>query len=175
MSKRTYGLLGAVLGTALMANGAALAHDYKLTITNMMNDELLAPVLVAPIRADKYMFTKGYVSAEAEHQILTGDPAMLKDKIGRKAVVGHGSDGPPGVLLAPGKSISLTVSSCKGALRVIAMVAPTKVPDNFVTGTINLSSALPQTLDRYDIGHDEGRKQTEHVGTGVVRLVVSEM
>lgn len=175
MSKGKYSLLGAVTGAALIANGAALAHDYKLTITNLMSDELLAPVLVAPVRADKYIFTDGYVSGEAEHQILTGDPAMLKDKIGKKAVVGHGTDGPPGVLLAPGKSVSVTVSGRKGAVRVIAMVAPTKVPDNFVTGTINLSSALPQTLDRYDIGHDEGHKMTTHISAGAVRLTVSEM
>ena len=175
MSKRKYTLSGVVLGTVLLAKGAALAHEYKLTITNLMSVELLTPVLVAPVRADKYMFTQGYVSAEAEHQILTGDPAMLKEKIGKKAVVGHGTDGPPGVLLAPGKSISITVSGRKGAVRVIAMVAPTKVPDNFVTGTINLSSALPQTLERYDIGHDEGRKQTEHLSAGAVRLVASEM
>jgi hypothetical protein len=59
---------------------------------------------------------------------------MLKQKIGRKAMVGHGNDGPPGVLLALGKSIKIEVSGGKSnVVRVIAMTAPTKVPDNYVS------------------------------------------
>ena len=144
--------------------------DYTVTITNQMKDELLAPV-----RKDKHIFDGLYVTKAAEHQILTGDPAMLKEKIGRKAMVGHGSDGPPGVLLAPGKSIKIKVSGGKSnVVRVIAMVAPTKVPDNYVSGLIVLGmDSRPTTLDRYDIGHDEGRKTTELVSAGAVLVTVN--
>jgi len=49
------------------------------------------------------------------------------------------------------------------------------VPDYFVIGTINLSPALPQTLDRYDIGHNERRKMTSYINAGSARLTASEM
>ena len=89
--------------------------------------------------------------------------------------VGHGSDGPPGVLLAPGKSIKIKISGGKSnVVRVIAMVAPTKVPDNYVSGLIVLGmDSRPTTLDRYDIGHDEGRKTTEMVSAGAVLVTVN--
>ena len=149
--------------------------DYTITITNQMKDELLAPVLIAPVRKDKHIFDGLYVTKAADHQILTGDPAMLKEKIGRKAMVGHGSDGPPGVLLAPGKSIKIKVRGGKSnVVRVIAMVAPTKMPDNYVSGLIVLGmDSRPTTLDRYDIGHDEGRKTTELVSAGAVLVTVN--
>lgn len=172
--------------TLVMICISALAHaddskTYTMTITNLMDKELLAPVLVAPVHADEMIFIDNYVSPEAEHQILTGDPKKLKMIIGKYAVVGHGTDGPPGVLLAPGKSISITITAKASSrrhgqlLRVISMVAPTMTPDNFVTGTINLGSNLPQTLDRYDIGHNEGRKSTEHVSPGAALIVIEEM
>ena len=149
--------------------------DYTITITNQMKDELLAPVLIAPVNKDKYIFDGLHVTKAAEHQILTGDPTMLKEKIGRKAMVRHGSDGPPGVLLAPGKSIKIEVSSSKSnVVRVIAMAAPTKVPDNYVSGLISLGmDSRPTTLDRYYIGHDEGRKTTKLVSAGSVLIKVN--
>ena len=100
---------------------------------------------------------------------------MLKQKIGPKAMVGHGSDGPPGVLLAPGKSIKIEVSGGKSnVVRVIAMTAPTKVPDSYVSGLISLGmDSRPTTLDRYDIGHDEGQKTTELVSADSVLVKVN--
>ena len=149
--------------------------DYIVTITNKMKDKLLAPVLIAPVNKDKYIFDGLHVTKAAEHQILTGDPTMLKEKIGRKAMVGHGSDGPPGVLLAPGKSIKIEVRGGKSnVVRVIAMAAPTKVPDDYVSGLIILGmDSRPTTLDRYDIGHDEGRKTMELVSAGSVLVTLN--
>ena len=79
------------------------------------------------------------------------------------------------VLLAPGKSIKIKVSGGKSnVVRVIAMVAPTKVPDNYVSGLIVLGmDSRPTTLDRYDIGHNEGRKTTELVSAGAVLVTVN--
>ena len=146
--------------------------DYTITITNQMKDELLAPVLIAHVCKDKHIFNGLYVTRVAEHQFLTGDPAMLKEKIVRKATVGHG---PPGVLLTPGKSINITVSGGKSnVVRAIAMVAPTKVPDNYVSGLIVLGmDSRPTTRDRYDIGHVESRKTTELVSAGAVLVTVN--
>ena len=53
--------------------------DHTVTITNQMKDELLAPVLIAPVNKNNYIFDGLYVTKAAEHQILTGDPAMLKE------------------------------------------------------------------------------------------------
>ena len=165
-------------GITLLAAFAALtffglSHSFAMggdddkigiTITNNMDDELLAPIVIAPVRSDDKIFVGNYVSAAAEHQILTGDPMKTVEMIGRKATVGHGTDGPPGVLLAPGKSITISVKAKKGqALRILAMVAPTRYADHFVTGIINVGAGIPITLDRLDIGHDEGRMMTEHL------------
>ena len=59
-------------------------------------------------------------------------------------------------------------------MRVIAMVAPTKVPDNYVSGLIVLGmDSRPTTLDRYDIGHDEGRKTTELASADAVLVTLN--
>lgn len=177
MKRRIITVLPALLGAGffMSASNGAIAgeHSYNVTITNMMADELLAPVLIAPSSADRDIFDDNYVTAEAEEQILTGDPGMLAKRIGKRAMVGHGTDGPPGVLLAPGKSITIEVKAkSKHALRVIAMVAPTKVPDNFVTALINPKSMLPITADRYDIGYDEGDKMTSYVSSAAAKITI---
>ena len=163
------------LGLAMTIGGlgSAWAHDYTLKITNLMAEELLAPIVVVPVRMDKHIFTDGYVTPEAQEQILTGDPGKLVNRIGRKASVVHGTDGPPGVLLAPGKSVEITVKGRRDkGLRVIAMVAPTMKLDHFVTAVIQPQSMLAVTMDRYDIGYDENRRMTEYVSTGAARIEV---
>jgi hypothetical protein len=158
--------------TLLSAAAVAQAGSYEITVTNNLADELLAPVLVAPVGQDSKIFMGNYVSNEAETQILTGDPGKLAKKIGREATVAHGSDGPPGVLLAPGKSITFTVKTDADSVRLISMVAPTKVPDNFVSSVVNLGAPLSVTLDRYDIGHNEGSKQVSHVGNSAATVTI---
>ena len=144
---------------------------YRLTITNMMTEELLAPVLVARHRYDRDIFQNMYITAEAQEQILTGDPAMLAKRIGKNAIIQHGEDGPPGVLLAPGKSITISVSG-RDTVRVLAMVAPTQYADHFVTALVNPKSALPVMLDRYDIGYDEGTRIITHVGEAAASIKI---
>lgn len=153
----------------------AFAHEYKIRITNMMSDELIAPIVVVPSRADRRIFDDGYVTPEAESQILTGDPKQLVEKIGKRAQVVHGTDGPPGVLLAPGKSVEITVDSGwrrRNNMRLIAMVAPTEYEDHFLSTVVNLRSSLPTTMDRYDIGHDEDRKSIEYVSSGAAKVEI---
>ncbi len=117
---------------------------------------------------DKHIFDGAYVTKAAEYQILTGDPAMLKEKIGRKAMVGHGSDGPPGVLLAPGKSIKIEVRS--GRANVVSFwLHRQRCQIIMPAADKSVMDSRPITLDRYDIGHDEGRKTTELVSAGAVK------
>jgi len=171
--KKTPGQLSLILAFVFGSMATAMAYEYTLRITNLMDEELLAPILVTSVRMDKHIFNDGYVTPEAQEQILTGDPGMLVKRIGRKAHVVHGSDGPPGVLLAPGKSVEITVEGRRhGGMRVIAMVAPTMKPDHFVTAVVNAQTMLPVTMERYDIGYDEGRKITQYVGGNAARIEV---
>ena len=148
-----------ILGAAILALSAGLANagTYTVTVTNNLKEELLAPILITSAANDGEIFTGNYVTPEAEEQILTGDPAKLAARIGPDAMVGHGSDGPPGVLLAPGKSVTFEIDTDATSVRVLAMVAPTMVPDNYVTNVVDLSGAktVEAGLVRYDIGHDE--------------------
>ena len=98
---------------------------YEVTVTNNMEEELLAPVLVAPVSEDGKIFVGSYVSTEAEHQILNGDPGMLGGSHRRRGLRRARHGRPPGVLLAPGKSITFAVKSHAPEVRVLAMVAPT--------------------------------------------------
>ncbi len=176
--KQRYGLTAAAVALGLMAGiGAASAHTpYEITVTNDLDEELLAPILVAPVSEDGKIFVERYVSAEAEHQILTGDPAMLVARIGDKAAVGHGMDGPPGVLLAPGKSITFTIETHAAELRVLAMVAPTVYEDHYVTAVVDLEGGSASVvIDRFDIGYDEGRMEIEAVDHAVARVKVSRI
>ena len=174
-------LMGGVV-FIMAATSSAMAHDYKIKITNLMTEEYLASILIVPMYEDKEIFTKhNYVSEEAEVQILTGDPAELAKEIGRKAKIIHGmdglgDDGKADVLLAPGKSVEITIDDGRRkALRLIAMVAPTKTPDHFVTAIINPKAQLSVAMDRYDIGHNEGRKKIQHIRSAAALVEVSRI
>ncbi len=159
----------------LATMGAASAETYTVTITNNLENELLAPVLATAAGNDRNIFDGHYVTQAAEKQILTGDPAALVKRIGNGgSAVGHGTDGPPKVLLAPGKSVSFKVTTKHKSLRVISMVAPTMTPDNFVTAVVDLTGgdSFKATLNRFDIGHDEKTKSVSHVADGVADITV---
>lgn len=155
---------------------AAMAGTYSVTVTNNMDEELLAPILITDAKYDTEIFDMSYVTPEAEHQILTGDPAQLAARIGPDAMVGHGTDGPPGVLLAAGKSVTFEITTEATSLRVLSMVAPTMVPDNYVSAVIDLGmdGMMAHTLDRFDIGHDEGTKAITPVGEAVATVEFHE-
>ena len=83
-------------------------------------------------------------------------------------------DGPPGVLLAPGKSVTFAISSHAPKVRVLAMVAPTMYEDHYVTAVVSLNGEpVSVALDRFDIGYDEGRKTIEPVAEAVATVQVS--
>lgn len=156
--------------------GAATAATYEITVTNTLDEELFAPIVVTDANNDDKLFTMSYVTEAAEHQILTGEPTMVVESIGADMTgVVNGEDGPPGVLLAPGKSVTLEFETDATALRIIAMIAPTAVPDNYVTAVADLNARdmVEVALDRFDIGYDEGTKVNAQVGdmAGTVSIV----
>ena len=168
------GLAAAAAALMVGLGGASAQMAYEVTVTNNMENELLAPILVAPASEDGKIFVEKYVSKEAEHQILTGDPGMLAEAIGTAASVGHGKDGPPGVLLAPGKSVSFTISTGAKKLRVLAMVAPTMYADHYVTAVVDVGDkAMAVALDRFDIGHDEKRMTISSVADAAATVRIA--
>ncbi len=134
--------LGAVSALSMLMATSAFSATYKITITNTMGVELIAPIVVVATAHDNKIFSGNYVTAAAEEQILTGDPAKLVGIIGSDASVATGTDGPPGVLLAPGKSVTFQLDTEVKELRFLAMVAPTEVPDNYLTAVVNLSGDI---------------------------------
>ena len=139
---------------------------YKVTITNNLAEELFAPIVVTHASNDDLLFDdKNYVTEAAEHQILTGEPDELVAAIGEGVAVGHGSAGPPGVLLPSGESVVIMFNGDATALGILAMVAPTllkddgmpRYPDNFVSVVADVPTDAPVTvpLSRFDIGYDE--------------------
>jgi hypothetical protein len=160
----------------ILMSGTALAETFTVTVTNTLKDELLAPIVVTSAANDAHFFSGSYVTPAAEHQILTGDPAKVVASIGMHgAAVGHGMDGPPGVLLAPGASVTFDVDTEATSLRILAMVAPTKVPDNYVTNVVDIHTAMGTSvaLNRFDIGHDEGSMMDRLVSEGGASVTIA--
>jgi hypothetical protein len=170
VNKKDSTMIRTLLGATILSATAfaASAATYTVTVTNDLGMELVAPILIANVTNDGHIFAGDYVTPEAEEQILTGDPAKLAARIGADAMVGHGMDGPPGVLLAPGKSVSFDINTDADMVRVLAMIAPTHTPDNYVTAVIDLEDKMSTGghLVRYDIGHDEMTKMTTKVMMG---------
>lgn len=138
---------------------------YRVTVTNNLPDELFAPIVVTHAHNDPLLFDgANYVTREAQTQVLTGDPEEVLARIGDGAVRGHGTMPTPdghNVLLGPGESVEIMFDGDAAALRILAMVAPTRVPDNYVSAVVNVTGLrmpgdyVTAPLTRFDIGHDE--------------------
>jgi hypothetical protein len=151
MKKFSLGLASVSMLSLMAASGtfaAGMSHSYEVTVTNTMKNELIAPILATGTDHDGAIFKGNYVTPEAEVQVLTGDPAKLAEKIGKDVTIAHGEDGPPGVLLAPGKSITFTVTTEAKEIRLFAMVAPTEKPDNYLTATIDLEPGMEKDMTK---------------------------
>ena len=163
---------------------------YKVTVTNNLAEELFAPIVVTHASNDDLLFdNENYVTEAAEHQILTGEPTDVVAAIGEGVAVGHGSAGPPGVLLPSGESVEIMFDGDATALRILAMVAPTLLgddgmpiyPDNYVSAIADVPMEEPVTapLSRFDIGYDEGTMQirltAENAGTVMIERIGDPM
>jgi len=85
--KKTPGQLSLILAFVFGSMATAMAHEYTLRITNLMDEELLAPILVTSVRMDKHIFNDGYVTPEAQEQILTGDPGCWSSALAAKRML----------------------------------------------------------------------------------------
>jgi pentapeptide MXKDX repeat protein len=159
MKKILLASAGAISLVGLAASAPAvsqemMAHTYEITVTNSMPTEFIAPVLVAGTDHDGDIFANHYVTPEAESQVLTGDPKALAARIGKDATVAHSDAGPPGVLLAPGKSLTFKVDTAAEEIRIFAMVAPTEKPDNYLTATVKLAPPMDDKKDTMAMSED---------------------
>ena len=163
MKKFSLGLASVSMLSLIAATGAlaqSMSQSYEVTVTNTMASELIAPILTTGTAHDKAIFTGNYVTPEAEVQVLTGDPAKLAAAIGKDVTIAHGNDGPPGVLLAPGKSITFTLTTEAKEIRLFAMVAPTEKPDNYLTTTIALEPGMEMGMAKDTMAKDTMAKDT---------------
>ena len=159
MKKFSFGLVSVSMLSLIAASGAlaqSMSQSYEVTVTNTMASESIAPILTTGTAHDNAIFKGQYVTPEAEVQVLTGDPAKFAAAIGKDVTIAHGEDGSPGVLLAPGKSITFTVTTEAKEIRLFAMVAPTEKPDNYLTATIALEPGMEKSMTKaMDKGMDK--------------------
>jgi|GEM_PF-2658292 len=137
-------------------SGQAAGREYTVTVKNTLARERLAPILVVGDADDGRIWTGNYVTREAHTQFTTGNPGPLA------AVLG-GDQGQPGKLGA-GEEITFTFKTTARKARLTAMVHPDVTPDNYVTALLDLSRNGTTTLERFDIGDDEGRMTVAKVG-----------
>jgi hypothetical protein len=136
--------------------GQTAGQEYTITVRNTLAKERFAPILIVGDADDAKIWVGKYVSGEAHTQFTTGNPGPLA------AVLG-GDQGQPGKL-GVGEEVTFNFKTSARRARITAMVHPDFTPDNYVTALIDLRSPGTTTLERFDIGDDEGRKSVLRVG-----------
>jgi hypothetical protein len=149
-------LLGACAAFQPEKVGQAAGKEYTITVKNTLAKERFAPILVVGDADDGKIWVGNYVSPEARTQFTTGNPGPLA------AILG-GDQGQPGKL-GVGEEVTFTFRTTASKARITAMVHPDVTPDNYVTALIDLRNTGTTTLERFDIGDDEGRKSVVKVG-----------
>ena len=154
------------IGDAMAADGGMM--DPVAYTIEVMNDlsEKLAPIVVTRANDEHYLFDGMYVTEAAKDLILRGWPCMVTDTIGEDAVSNHPTQ-PVCVeenkvtVAAGGSSEPIMFDTDAAAFRIIAMVAPSMVPDNYVSAVVNVAALempgdyIMAPLSRFDIGDDE--------------------
>lgn len=168
-------LTSTLLAASLVSATGLAAETFEITVTNHLEEELLAPIVITGAHNDHVWFDGAYVTAAGESQILTGNPGFVVAQIGEDAVVvGRGTEGEPGYLVGPGSSVTVTLETEATALRVLSMVAPTLLQDTYVTGVVDVNAGQSFTLDldRFDIGYDEKTRTRVKTDEAVARVEI---
>ena len=166
------------IGDAMAAGGdMKYAVTYSVEVVNGLSEKL-APVVVTRANDEHYLFDGTYVTDAAEDLILRGWPCMVTDAIGADAVSNHPTR--PACLeenkvtvAAGASSDPIMFDTDATALRIIAMVAPSMVPDNYVSAVVSVAAlrmsgdTITAPLSRFDIGHDEMTMDIHRVDGGI--------
>ncbi|MCK0103233.1 hypothetical protein [Pseudohalocynthiibacter sp. F2068] len=149
----------------------ANAGNFEVTARNMLPNEHLTQLVIAPTTKDRFFFrSDGRLTAAARVFAIEGNPDQLARRIGRKAVIGDGTatiDGFPGQTLPLGAAV-FTMQTRANRLRIMAMIGPEIEPDSFVIGVADLSEGAEVVvpLARYDLGVNEGTNTRVLVSRG---------
>jgi hypothetical protein len=149
-------LLGACAHFQPAKVGQQEGREYTVTVKNTLAREKFAPVLIVGDADDRKIWVGQYVSAEARTQFTTGNPGPLAAALG-------GDQGQPGTV-GLGGEVTFKFKTNAGKARLTAMVHPDFTPDNYVTALVDLRAGGTTSLERFDIGDDEGRKTVVKVG-----------
>lgn len=155
---RNWQLVGGLVGGLVVGMvGPASAADYEVTITNLTRGQTFTPILVASHQAAVKLFTLGQ-PASAELAILAeeGDTGPLTALLLANPEVREVANS--GGLLAPGQSVTVTVSTGAGFdhVSVAAMLIPTNdgfFAINGVEGPAG-SGTLTLVSPAYDAGSE---------------------
>jgi len=153
-------LLGIILSASCLVSASAYASDkhvYEVTITNLTRGQTFTPILLATHKPGISLFKLGDpASAELATIAESGNPGPLTDKLvatGRTSEVKNS-----GALLAPGKTVTMTITAGKNTryLSMASMLIPTN--DAFVAlNGIRLprgNQAVSQLAIAYDAGSE---------------------
>jgi spondin N len=118
--------LAIALSLGLLVVPAQAQNHFRVTITNLTSGQVFTPIMVVSHKADVKLFTLGQpASVDLEHLAEAGDNSELEADLKLNPDVLDIADS--GAVLAPGKSVTLTVQG-GGAfdhLSVAAMLIPT--------------------------------------------------
>jgi len=153
-----------VFASLFMAASSASAsgnHTYKVTITNLTNSINLTPILIASHRKNVSIFEAGEAASPEMTAIAEGgDIAPLATLLEHNPRVSdvQNSEG----LLAPGKSVSVTVSARQGTrhFSLASMMLPTN------DGFIGLSSVIAPkhgSKTYFSPGYDAGTEPNDEL------------
>ena len=157
-------LANAAIGGLLLGSTAALADDkaaYRVTITNITNSINFTPILVTSHRKGVSLYELGSpASAELTAIAEGGDTAPLAAVLEADPRVADVQNS--GSLLAPGQSVTVTVSATRGArfISLASMMLPTN--DGFIA--LNSVRAPRQgTVTYYSQGFDAGSEPNDEL------------
>ena len=156
--------LSCVLSTGLLA-GAAYADDdtrnYEVTVTNITRGQSFTPILVATHHQGIHMYQFGQPASSALAALAEGgETAPLAAVFGATP---HAKTMTSAGLLAPGKSVTITISARDGAdhISVASMLIPTN--DTFIA--VN-GMPLPKGKEAsvfLSSGHDSGSEPNDEM------------
>jgi len=165
MFKNRNKILGIILSASCLVSASAFAsdkHTYEVTITNLTRGQTFTPILLATHQPGVSIFKLGDpASTELATIAESGNPGPLTDKLvatGRTSEVKNS-----GALLAPGKTVTMTISAGKHT-RYISM-ASMLIPTNDAFVAVN-GLHLPRgkdTTSRLALAYDAGSEPNDEL------------
>ncbi len=165
MQTRSHFFKGILIACSLMLGSAAVyaGNDtYQVTITNLTPNQSFTPILVASHRQGVSLFEVGSPASDELAALAEGgdvNPLTSLLEANKKVKDVTSSDG----LLAPGASVTVTVSAKNGAKRIslASMLIPTN--DAFLSLNNIKTPKGHQTLTYYSPAYDAGSESNDEL------------